>query len=224
MVNFKSAILLVSFLAMALHADAAVRVSGSPSDVSVSQNQDNKSLISSDVWTTRISELITSEYESYENGDKYRGELVDEVTRTGTGVYMWGDGTIYFGGWSSDMHEGKGIYSMPKGYTFASFKKCRIIVGDFSYNSPSGMIACYDANGKLIYDGKAEGWQAMDAYPTPEPSTEKCFKYIEYSETEYYIGETLNGQMHGFGLYKSADGTCWVGTFDNGQKVQGTEI
>jgi flagellar basal body-associated protein FliL len=180
--------------------------------------------VESDVWTSRIKTLLSSKSESYDNGDKYRGDLVEDVTRTGTGIYVWGDGTLYFGGWDTDLQDGKGVYSMPKGYTFASFKKCRIIVGDFDDNAPSGRIACYDAKGRLIYDGAVQGWTAAGTYPSPNPSSEKKFEYIEYSASEYYIGETLNGVRHGYGLYKTSDGTCWIGTFNNGQKVQGKAI
>lgn len=180
--------------------------------------------VESDVWTSRIKTLLSSKSESYDNGDKYRGDLVEDVTRTGTGIYVWGDGTLYFGGWDTDLQDGKGVYSMPKGYTFASFKKCRIIVGDFDDNAPSGRIACYDAKGRLIYDGAVQGWTAAGTYPSPNPSSEKKFEYIEYSASEYYVGETLNGVRHGYGLYKTSDGTCWIGTFNNGQKVQGKAI
>jgi len=180
--------------------------------------------VESDVWTSRIKTLLSSKSESYDNGDKYRGDLVEDVTRTGTGIYVWGDGTLYFGGWDTDLQDGKGVYSMPKGYTFASFKKCRIIVGDFDDNAPSGRIACYDAKGRLIYDGAVQGWTAAGTYPSPNPSSEKKFEYIEYSASEYYIGETHNGVRHGYGLYKTSDGTCWIGTFNNGQKVQGKAI
>ena len=180
--------------------------------------------VEADVWTSRIKSLLSAKSEAYDNGDKYRGDLVEDVTRTGTGIYVWGDGTLYFGGWDTDLQDGKGVYSMPKGYTFASFKKCRIIVGDFDDNAPSGRVACYDAKGRLIYDGAVQGWSALGTYPTANPSTERKFEYIEYSASEYYIGETLNGTRHGYGLYKTSDGTCWIGTFNNGQKVQGKAI
>lgn len=180
--------------------------------------------IESDAWMSRIRSILASKFEPYDNGDKYRGDLVEDVTRTGTGIYLWNDGTVYFGGWDTDMQDGKGIYSMPKGYTFASFKKCRIIVGDFDDNAPSGRIACYDAKGRLIYDGAVQGWSASGTYPSANPFEARRFEYIEYSSAEYYIGETLNGERHGYGLYGSSDGSCWIGTFSNGQKVQGKTI
>jgi len=180
--------------------------------------------IESDIWTSRIRSILAAKSEPYDNGDKYRGDLVEDVTRTGLGIYMWSDGTLYYGGWDTDMQDGKGVYSMPSGYTFAKFKKCRIIVGDFDDNAPSGRIACYDAKGRLIYDGAVQGWSAVGTYPSPNPSADRKFEYIEYSPSEYYIGETLNGKRHGYGLYKSSDGTCWIGTFSNGQKSQGKAI
>ena len=180
--------------------------------------------IEADLWTSKIVSMLLEGSEIYDNNDSYRGDLVDEVTRTGLGIYMWADRTLYFGGWDSDMQSGQGVYSMPKGYTFASFKKCRIIVGNFAYNAPDGTISCYDAKGRQIYEGNAQGWTPSDTYPSPNPSSEKKFEYIEYSASEYYIGETLNGVRHGYGLYKTSDGTCWIGTFNNGQKVQGKAI
>ena len=173
---------------------------------------------------TKIAGLLKTPSLKYDEGDKYRGDLVGGAERTGIGIYMWRDGQFYFGGWDTNMKDGKGVYSMPEGYTFAAFKKCRIIVGSFADNAPSGRIACYDEKGRLIYDGAAQGWSATGTYPSPNPSSEKKFECIEYSASEYYIGETLNGTRHGYGLYKTSDGTCWIGTFNNGQKGQGKAI
>mgnify|MGYP003292488983 CR=1 FL=1 len=215
-------VLFAAFLA--LITAPAITGSGNETMKPTVSQQTTPNRIEEDEWTSRIAVILAEWSEAYDNGDKYRGDIVDGATRTGYGVYMWADSTLYFGGWRSDMQEGMGVYSMPKGYTFASFKKCRIIVGNFAYNAPDGRIACYDAKGRLIYEGEVQGWNAVGTYPSPNPSSDKKFEYIEYSASEYYIGETLNGTRHGYGLYKTSDGTCWIGTFNNGQKDQGKAI
>ena len=70
--------------------------------------------IEADLWTSKIVSMLLEGSEIYDNNDSYRGDLVDEVTRTGLGIYMWADRTLYFGGWDSDMQSGQGVYSMPK--------------------------------------------------------------------------------------------------------------
>lgn len=174
--------------------------------------------IDANLWYAKICGLLDAPSITYDN-DKYRGALVRETVREGAGIYLWdADGEFYVGEWGNNQKNGRGIDVMPKGYTFAGLKGCRIIVADFSAGNPEGYMACYSAKGILLYEGRASGGKPVSAYPASNPDTNKRFDYLTFG-SDYYVGETLNGQRHGYGVYVSASGGCWIGNWNKDQKL-----
>ena len=88
---------------------------------------------------------------------------------------------------------------------------------------PSFDGRCYSASGKLLYEGKfnedgsGDNWRhPLSSYPTPY-SSNKRFQAI-WDGPNMYLGETLNGVKHGWGLYIWANGDCLFGEWKNGKK------
>ena len=86
---------------------------------------------------------------------------------------------------------------------------------------PSFEGRCYSASGKLLYEGKfgdnsATLGKPLGTYPTPYTSN-KRFEAI-WDGPNMYLGETINGVKHGWGLYIWANGDCLFGEWKNGRK------
>jgi len=47
---------------------------------------------------------------SWDNGDRYKGQIINDGTRTGLGIYKWSDGDHYIGGYSNNKRDGYGTY------------------------------------------------------------------------------------------------------------------
>ena len=45
---------------------------------------------------------------SYPNGEQYIGQIKDESTRQGKGLFKYANGDTYFGDWVNDTFHGKG--------------------------------------------------------------------------------------------------------------------
>lgn len=172
-----------------------------------------------DKWYGKIAKLLAEPSITY-GSDSYRGSLVSGTIREGVGIYWWSDASCYVGNWSNNAKSGRGIDMMSKDYTFAGLKGCRIIVADFVDGHAEGYMACYSSKGILLYEGRASGGKPTGTYPSANPSSAKRFDYLTFGN-DYYIGETLDGQMHGYGLYVDASGAAWVGNWNKGKRLDG---
>ena len=112
---------------------------------------------------------------------------------------------------------------MQSGYTYPKLKNCRILVSNFSDNQPDGYMTCYNHRGVLLYEGRVNNGSPVSEYKAPSNSANKRFDYIEYGSA-YYLGETLNGQRHGYGLYVDSYGNPWIGNWANDQKLDGSSF
>ena len=86
---------------------------------------------------------------------------------------------------------------------------------------PSFEGRCYSSNGQLLYEGKfndggTDFGKPLSTYPTPS-SSNKRFQAI-WDGSNMYLGETVNGVKHGWGLYIWPNGDCLFGEWKNGKK------
>lgn len=175
--------------------------------------------IESNIWYEKLISLLDDPSQILD-GDKYKGNLVNGVTRDGAGIYLWSDGICYFGEWGEKKKNGKGVEFMPDGYYFADLPGSRIIVSDYDNSVKNGYMSCYDRKGRLIYEGAVIDGKPYSEFPSPTPNSHKRFSYLA-SGGGYYVGETLDGKKHGYGIYVDSQGNCWVGNWQNDQRLDG---
>lgn len=180
--------------------------------------------IDADQWFPRLKRLLNAPTTTFPGGGKYLGDLVDEACN-GLGMYLWTTtpNMIYIGGWENHKKNGKGIYLMQKGYEFDGLKGCRIIVSNYLEDQADGYMSCYNRRGVLIYEGRVSAGKPSSAYPSSKTNSAKRFDYIDYGSS-YYLGETLNGVRHGYGLYVDASGNPWIGNWANDSKLDGSSF
>ena len=196
----------------------SVTIGNEKVDVYLKQNG-RPNRIASNQWYTKLTGLLANpDYEV--NGDRYRGSLVQRIVRDGAGLYLWSNGIMYIGEWKSNHKQGHGIDIMPQDLEFAGLPGCRIIVTEYSSGTRNGNMSCYNSSGILLYDGPVSAGRPSAPYPASSPDPSKKFDYVT-DGSGYYIGETLNGQKHGYGVYVTSSGNAWVGTWSRDKKLDG---
>lgn len=91
------------------------------------------------------------------------------------------------------------------------------------YADENGNGRCYNKEGELIYEGKFNWGENMWAskpigtYPNKINSNRR-FEMLPKGQGNLYLGETLNGKEHGWGLYIWENGDCLYGKWENGIK------
>ncbi|MDR1198148.1 MAG: hypothetical protein LBK94_03930 [Prevotellaceae bacterium] len=121
--------------------------------VNIKQKGQAKTLDLTEVNRLISRNINSSPTNSYDNG-KYKGHKNSDGKRSGLGAYRWDDyGAFYFGGWSNGNKNGYGIYIAGIGYTVSNCPDCKYYVGNWSNSDKLGQGTCYDAAGKLIYNG-----------------------------------------------------------------------
>lgn len=174
-------------------------------------------------WHTKLSQLLENPSTTF-GADRYLGSLKQRTVRDGYGLYLWKDGSLYAGYWKNNSRSGKGISIQPKGYVFSGLPECWIQVSDYVEDVQQGQISCYNEFGSLIYEGPISAGHPTDDYPARAPSRNKKFEYLSFESGDWYLGETLNGVMNGFGLYVNALGESWIGFFSRGKKTEGSDL
>lgn len=174
-------------------------------------------------WRKAIKNVMYNATKNYENG-KYKGELYSN-SRDGLGVYYWdADGDSYWGEWSDNTNDGEGIYMVgaSEGRHVFNCDDCAYYAGAWSSGDKSGTGYCYDKTGKMLYGGTFYNDSPLNTYPQTYNDVYK-FECIS-TETNYYVGETKNGTMHGLGVIITEDGDAAYGTFTDGEWAEGATI
>ncbi len=127
--------------------------------------------------------------------DQYFGQVDSKGNIYGYGRYMRSDGVQLFG----LFREGK----MIQGITLLQNSA---MVGDTehyaSYSTTTGQLEyIFKSNHRQLYDTGA-----LRNYK---------FLSMSYSNGDQYVGETMNGQRHGLGIYYYANGDVWFGIYQN---------
>lgn len=125
----------------------------------------------------------------------YRGQVSPDVEFYG------------FGNFKSGIYEQTGLYRKGKFIYGITTNKDYAIVGSNDY------YAAYNlSTGKLEYIYRNKEKMLIDG----SDFTEYQFMALNYSNGDRYVGELMNGQRHGYGLYYYKNGRIWFGQYRNG--------
>lgn len=166
-------------------------------------------------WLAALKKCLTYTTKTYEH-DSYKGELNSNGIRSGLGIYYWECGDFHIGRYSSGSRNGMGIY-FTETSTINNCPDCVIYVGDWNDGQKSGTGTCYDKYGNLLYYGEFSNGRPTDAYPSSGYSIYK-FEIKEYTNGNFYIGETKNGERHGMGIFVWKEGGMWYGPWADGER------
>lgn len=165
-------------------------------------------------WIAALKNCLTYTTRTYDNGS-YKGQMSNGI-RSGLGIYYWDDGDFHVGRYSDGTRNGMGIYFMKTG-TFSNCPNCVIYVGDWDDGKKSGTGTCYDQYGNLLYYGEFSNERPTDAYPSSGYSSYR-FEVKQYTNGNFYIGETKNGERHGMGIFVWKEGGIWYGPWIDGER------
>jgi hypothetical protein len=128
---------------------------------------------------------------SYDNGDKYVGELNEKRTRHGLGKYYYAHGDIFLGDWYLGERTGYGIYHWTSGDIYEGYW----IKGNMH------------GKGFLRYNtgDKYQGDFLNDV--------RHGYGHYWYNNGDQYEGDWLNGKRTGQGIYRFANGDQYQGGF-----------
>ena len=168
----------------------------------------NNFTLSSDNWRDALEHCLSVVTQSYEN-DSYKG-FINAGRRSRMGVYKWSYGAYYFGKWNDGLKQGWGILVKKDGYEVINCPNCCYFVGNFDQGVKSGKGSCYDAYGNLIYYGNFVDDAPIDPYPTKGYDNQK-FMCISQGGGNYYLGEVINNQPKGKGIFIQSNGSLWFG-------------
>ena len=171
----------------------------------------------SKVQNRKYSTLVTK----YKSGDRFVGMTENGNRRFG--AYFWAEGSIYFGTFDNGKKDGFGIYIVgnPKKNEVNNCGGAAVYVGEYSKDTKIGNGECYDRWGNALYRGNFSD-DKPSGYYSSTPNTSLLsdkFQYIEYSNGNYYLGETENGLPAGLGVYFWAPGAWWLGFWKNGERA-----
>lgn len=205
-------------------ADQRVRVnvtqaSGGSSNSGGSGSSQESNALSRKEWATLMRKAVDYVGVNYDNG-AYKGQRDSNGVRQGLGVYWWSeDGDYFWGRWENGDQDGMGIYMMgDDSYNINNCQGCRYFVGQYDNDSKSGKGTCYDSWGNLIYYGDFSNDSPTGSYPNGENYSQYKFEVIKYTDGAMYVGETKNGERHGYGIYLWSSGAAWYGPWEDGQR------
>jgi hypothetical protein len=132
---------------------------------------------------------------TYDNGDKYDGEFVENV-KEGKGIYYYNNGDVYKGEFFEDLKDGYGVYTYKNGDRYE---------GEFKEDKKDGHGKYYYNNGDR-YEGEFKNGMANGRGA-----------YI-FSDGEKYVGDYKEDKRDGHGIYFYLNGNRYIGEFKNGKK------
>lgn len=151
----------------------------------------------------------------FENGDEYIGEWVNGE-RTGLGAYYWSWGAAYYGYFRNGALEGKGYYfdSLKTGKNDLSgyFESGKLITAQSIITNGCVLGNCTNGVGHYIWEGTG------DAYMGEWVNSNRTgFGVYEWKDGPTYVGEFLNGKLDGFGDYIPKTGEIQSGWWIDGE-------
>jgi hypothetical protein len=139
----------------------------------------------------------------YVNGDRYTGELGENMERKGKGEMIYADGgngmyTSYSGEWADNTFNGQGILQY--------LKENSIYDGQFVNGKRHG-------KGVLTIHSKFTLTKFFGTFHEDRPIRGK---YV-YHDGSFYIGDLKEGKRHGQGSYQFVNGDQYSGQFEEGE-------
>ena len=136
--------------------------------------------------TATASGGLTVRTVSYNNGDRYRGQM-QHGKRHGRGVYIWANGDRYEGEWQGDERTGRGVFTWPSGNRYEGDFVRGKRTGRGVFTWPSG--SRYEGD---FVDNKRHG---RGIYTWPSGNR--------------YEGEFVDGKRTDRGTHTEAGGQAW---------------
>ena len=169
-------------------------------------------------WLPLLKKTFDNPTDSYDGGDRYRGQYNDG--RDGYGAYWWKENDeFFFGKWENGSRNGMAILFIPSDSRYVTgCPDCHIYVGYYSNSNKSGKGTCYDKNGNLLYYGDFSNGSPTETYPSTGDYSIYKFECIEYTDGSMYVGETKDGKRHGQGIYLWSSGSSWFGPWSDGSR------
>jgi len=166
--------------------------------------------------------ISTNPTNSFSDGSKQKGQW---TTSNNMSAYLYTDGLMFFGNFIGNKRHGHGIMIASEGYYINNCPNAKYHVGNWSYDQKSGTGSCYDASGKLLYNGDFKDDKPTGTYPTTSSNSSYKFETIDYTSGDKYVGETKDGKTHGYGVYAWKAGRIWIGWWKEGSRAgQGIDI
>lgn len=162
-------------------------------DITGSNNMSNKLTKLMELYNNmNNNDLDGSRTLTYENGDKYVGDLKNNK-KNGKGIYYYKNGNRYEGEWKNDKREGRGIYYFVNGDRYD---------GECKNDKANGKGVKYFSNGDR-YEGD---WKddAMEGTG------------VLYSGRNKFVGEFKNNNVEGKQVFFWEDGDIQLGDYKNG--------
>lgn len=166
-------------------------------------------------WRRALKECSVNVTSSCNTGS-YKGQK-EHSNRNGLGLFAWDDGSFYIGNWLDGDQKGMAIYAVPKGRAVMNCPQAAYYVGEWDDKVKTGKGKCYDKDGNALYNGTFAEDAPSQTYPMPGLDSYKLV-CIEYDDGHYYVGETVNGKMHGQGMLIWENGNVWYGHFIYGER------
>jgi len=166
----------------------------------------------------------------YPDGTVYSGELKDGDFN-GNGEMRFTDGRRYIGKFKDDKFSGDGVMHYPDGTEWeGTWSDGELIIG--VKRTPDGRSEAYE-KGKGAgpntsmkcapsNNDAACSQEKQSAIDDDEPDYEEI--EVECGGGMVYRGTILNGKFHGYGRVTLPVGWFFEGTFENGKRVEGTEL
>ena len=155
-------------------------------------------------WRENLKNAISTNGRNTDNGI-FKGEN----TSDGMGAYLWNNGDTYIGNFRDNSAYGQGIFiigSVTDNRNISNCPNAKYYVGSWSGGVKVGTGRCYDASGKLIYNGEFRDDKPTGSYPSTGNYSAYKFEPIILDNYNKLIGEILNGRLHGYSIIVWQDG------------------
>ena len=173
--------------------------------------------LSQGIWRTQMRKVFDNTTDNYSNS-AYKGQKSNGY-RHGLGACWWNESNgSYWGNHSNGLRHDYGIYISGMKRFINNCSGCVYYVGNWSNDVKHGKGNCYDKEGNLIYSGDFSNDCPTGTYPSSEKNSRYKFECIEYNSGDKYVGETYNGQRHGYGICLWKNGIAWYGPWKDGER------
>ena len=168
-------------------------------------------------WYDQL-KAIAGNRPDFSKGDTlYRGYLRSKAPN-GLGMLV-NDEMVTVGDWKNGVLNGIG-FTLVKDYESSLYgcEGCVFFVGEFKEGQLEGEGTCYDKHGRILYSGKFQEGVPEQEYPAEDTEDHHRIQYQFYEGGDYYIGEMIDGQRNGYGIYMYANGDAWYGPWKDGKR------